>query len=84
MGVQAAFLDQLIVSADLLDLTALHRDDLIGVLNSGKPVSHDEGSAIFHEGCKGGFDLEFTFGVQGTGGLVKDENWCILQKGSSD
>ena len=70
------------MGTDFLDFAVLHDDDLIGVLNGGKPMGHDEGRAIFHESRQSGLNLEFAFGVQGTGGFIKDKNGSILQKGT--
>ena len=56
LGVHTALGQQLLVGAALLDALVGQDDDLIGVLDGGQPVGHDEGGAAAGELLQGALD----------------------------
>ena len=56
----------------------------IGALDRTEAMGDDQGGAPLHESLEGLLDQVFALGIQGTGGLVENEDGRILEKGPSD
>jgi hypothetical protein len=58
--------------------------DAIHLADGGEPVSDDEAGAVRHQFLQGELNQALTFGVQGAGGLVQEEEGRIAQDGPGD
>src|SRR3954466_3343097 len=76
LPVYAALAEQMLVAAHLAHASFVHDDDLVGALDGGKPVRHDDGGAALgadHAGeCVA--DAELGLGIDAGGGFVKDQD----------
>ena len=59
-------------------------DDLVRVADRGKSVCDRDGSPVFGQFLQALLDPAFAFIVQGTGCLVQDQDWRILQEHPCD
>src|SRR5438309_11201143 len=50
--VNAALGEELLMCADLADLSLVHDDDLVGALNGREPVSNDQGGAALNNAAQ--------------------------------
>ena len=61
-----------------------HNTDPVGVSDGGEPVGDDHGGAVFHQVFDGLLDLDFGLGIEGGGGLIKDEDGRVLDQGTGN
>ena len=70
--------------AHLHHLAPVQDADPGGPLDGGQAVGDHQGGAVLHEHLQGLLDRPLTFGVQGAGGLVQDQDGRILEQGPGD
>ena len=61
-----------------------HNQDLVGVLDCGKPVGNHNNRSALGKLLKGGLDLHFGHVVQSAGGFVKNEYGRIFKEHTGD
>ena len=66
------------------DASVFKQDDAIGQADGREPVGDDERRAPFHEDAQGVVDLLFHLHVDGTGGVVEDEDGRVDEQRSSN
>ena len=72
--VQAALCQQFLMGAFLPDLTLMHDDNLVAVLDSGQAVCHDDGGTAFHQLAQCILNEGFGLGVDIGGRFVQNEH----------
>src|SRR4051812_36768463 len=70
--------------ADFINFTATKRNDFINVLNSAETMGNDDGGTAFHKSLQGFLNHGFGFAVKAAGGFVKNKNWRVFEKCSSN
>ena len=81
--IQSCLVQERVVSTLLGNLAVGHDQDLLGVVDSTKPVGDDEGCPALHQLCEGRLNLAFIFRVEVGGGFVQNQERGIFQKGAS-
>ena len=76
------FRQQLLVAAPLHDLAVGQHDDLVGVLDGGQAVGHDEHGADGAQLLQGGLYEQLRLGVDVGGGLVQDHDGGLVEDGA--
>ena len=77
-------LEQLGVGAIGDDAPGLQQDDAVGQADRREPVRHDQCRAPFHEDAQGVVDLLLDLHVDGTGGVVENQDGRIDEQGPGD
>ena len=77
-------MDQILMSAPLHDLPVPDDQDLIRRQDGGQPMGDQDGGALLNQRINGGLNGGFGDGVQGGGGLVKDQQRRVLQQRPGD
>src|SRR5258708_30408136 len=76
--------DQFVVGAVLDDPAALDRDDAVGPAHRGKSVGDNKNSAPFANPAHVVLDDALALVVEGTGGLIEDQNTRVSYKGAGN
>ena len=80
--VTALLRQQLLVVTLLDDLSVGQQDDIIGMLDGGKAMGHDQHGADVLHLFQGVLDQHFRFGVDVGGGLVQDHDAGLMDDGT--
>lgn len=72
--VEAAFFEEFGVSAFLDDVTLVHDQDKVGVLDGGQTVRHDERGLVLHKFFERLLNLDFGTRVDGRSRFVQDKH----------
>ena len=72
------------MTATLENPTALENEDLVGVVDGGKPVGDDKARAVFHEVVERLLDQALGGGVHARGRLVENQDRRVFQEGAGD
>ena len=66
------------------DLSVSHDEDAIRLPDGGEPVRNDEACAPFHQVVHRLLNEQLCTGIDGAGGLVKDQHFRIGEDGARD
>jgi len=84
LRIKSALCHQAIVRALLHNVATLHAEDEIRIADGGEPVRNDEASAPFHQGVHRLLNEQLCTGIDGAGGLVKDQHFRVGEDGARD
>ena len=67
------------MGSGLDDLASIHHQNAVGVHHRGQPMGNYQCGAPFGQAVEGRPDVPFGFGIQRAGGLVKKQDWRVLE-----
>ena len=73
MFIEAGVLDRFRMAAGFDDLTVLHHKNFVGLQDRAQPVGDYESGAPFHQALQRILDEALAFGIECTGGFVKNQ-----------
>ena len=80
VSVQPVRLHELQMRPDCMHSAPLEYDNAIGTLHRGKPVRDHQRGAPARQALEGRSDLAFAFRVEGTGGLVEQQDLAVCEQ----
>ena len=83
-GVIAVLREQFAVGALLDDLSVVHDQDTVGILDGGETMGDHQGRAVRHQLLQGGLDMALGLGVECGGRLVQDQDRGVLEHGTGN
>ena len=84
LPVEAALGEELLVGALFAELAFVHDEDGVGALDRREAVGDEDGGAARDHAVEREADAEFGVGVDGAGGLVKDEDAGVVGQGACE
>ena len=84
LPIQAIHREKLLVTTTLADLSPVHHQNLIRVLDSRKAVGNDKRGAIGHQALHGLLDQELGLGIYARCGLVQHEDSRIVHERTNE